>query len=119
LDGVDLAEDRLDDRLAATVDMAAIYRWIDVDTYSNVPDRVRSDLRYALHGDWEDEIRGSFLFELERDGAITEVPRQLDRAPVRGQHMQINEQTWIIRSIAPFGAGSEYVASVRADWHPG
>jgi hypothetical protein len=99
--------------------MSAIYHWIDADGYPNVPDRIRSDLRYALFGDWQDELRGNFLFELERAGAITEVPRRLDRAPVRGQQMQINEQTWIIRSIAPFGVGSEYVASVRAYWHPG
>jgi hypothetical protein len=99
--------------------MTAIYRWIETDEYANVPEHVRSDLRYALFGDWQDEVRGTYLFELERDGAIAEVPVPRDRAPVRGQQVRLIGETWIIRSIAPLAAGTEYVATVRALWHPG
>ena len=97
----------------------AIYRWIDESGYAEVPDVVRSDLRYALFGEWQDELKGRFLFQLQRDDAIMEVPMDLDRTPARGQAMSIRGETWLVDAVAPLGVGDEFVATVRAHWHPG
>jgi hypothetical protein len=95
----------------------AINRWIDRDTYPMVPERVR-DLRYILFGEWQDDIKGVYLFELERDGRIIEMHRELDRSPAKGQHLTIAGSTWIVESVAPL-VGGEYVATMRARWYPG
>ena len=96
----------------------AIYRWIEDDGMAVVPEVVAFDLRYALYGDWQDEVRGMYLFQLNRDGTVQEVPVERQRAVAVGQQVEVNGETWVVTAAAPLLAGP-YVASVRAEWHPG
>jgi hypothetical protein len=99
--------------------LSAIYEWIDTGGYESVPEAVRTGLRYGLYSDLEDDLAGTFLFELHRGSAMQQVPVYRESTPAIGQSVEIHGESWIVEALAPYPIGGEYLATVRVRWHPG
>jgi hypothetical protein len=77
----------------------------------------RVTLRYALFGEWQDELpAGLYHFVLDLGNAERDEIRDLERAPVPGQPVTFGGRTFIVDKIVP-APGSEFVALVLAHLH--
>jgi len=84
-----------------------------------VPPVIAFDLRYALFGERQDELgAGTYLLELERDGALVEIHRFMDRQPVPGQPLTLNGETWIVEHVGA-SPSLDFRAVIHARWHAG
>lgn len=92
--------------------------WLIEETVVGFPASLM-DLRYGLFAEAQDELPGGlYHFILDLGNAERDAIRELDRPPVPGQPFADSGQTFIVKTITP-APGSEFVAIVAAERHPG